>query len=559
MRKSRFLLNLIAATAIGLSAVGCQTGDSGAIEDTTDLIQSGGNSGNGQLFEYLLVGQRGLETLSPEYSDSQGDPTLVGSAANNKIFTGPADEGLDKAPPQLFEVFGVANLPTPDAKLTKPGDSSSTSPVTPDDNAVNGADTGFQEVYPSPGGEYAIGVSRGRGRPGSTTDTVTNAQVQIFKVNVTPVDVAFPPQIALGNPSDPVNEYLFPSEQGEFVSGAWGSSGQQFYVGINGSIQTIAFNGINGRADFIQRVNFPTAPAGQNINNLGGINNPVKIVAAPNNQIIYALDNANAQLVTYRRNQADGTLTQVGTTAVPVDPRGMTLDRSGQYLYVAGRGSEQLAGFKVSADGTVAAIDVFPALGLGAIPFNIGDPLGDVAASPRADALFLSTYLGVMQAYSIDPATGGLSASGVGASPLASPTGSTRNAANIEVDPTGRFVLAAYEHDLDSFQSYNNPANGFPYNEGAVFTNADTATNDVTAGGTAFSPTPQFDTLGRIIFTAPLPDGRTFEGNVQTWRIEDSGQVRAETLTATRNPFGLQFFQKVFQAPQAAAGTPVQP
>ena len=559
MRKSRFLLNLIAATAIGLSAVGCQTGDSGAIEDTTDLIQSAGNSGNGQLFEYLLIGQRGLEALSPEFSDSQGNPTLVGSATNNRIFTGPADEGLDNAPPQLFEVFGVGHTPTPDAKLRTPGDGSSTAPVTPDDEAVNGADTGFQEVYPSPGGEYAIGVSRGRGRPASATDTVTNAQVKVFKISVTPIDVAFPPQLKLGNPIDPVNEFLFPPDQGEFVSGAWGSSGQQFYVGIDGSIQTVAFNGINGRSDFVQRVSFPVAPAGLNINNLGRINNPVKIIAAPNNQVIYALDNANSQLVTYRRNQADGTLTQVGTTAVPADPRGMALDRSGQYLYVAGRGSEQLAGFKVSADGTVAAIDVFPALGLGAIPFNVGDPLGDVAASPRVDALFLSTYLGVMQAYSIDPATGGLSASGTGARPLAAPTGSTRNAANIEVDPTGRFVFAAYEHDLDSFQSYNNPANGFPYDEGAVFTNADSNSNDVAAGGTALSPTPQLDETGRIIFTAPLPDGRTFEGNVQTWRIEDTGQVRAESLTATRNPFGLQFFQKVFQAPQAEPGTPVQP
>lgn len=545
MRKSRFLLSLIAATAIGLSVVGCESGDSGSIQDTTDLIQPI-NNGTSSLREYLLVGQRGLLTPSATLGTGQSAPSTT---PTRTVFVGPTDDGVTNTPPQLYEVFGVSDTPRPNATLITPGNVESTTPVEPEDTLLDAADSAFQEIYPSPGGSYAIALGRAKGHQADPDDAITNSSIQIFSLELDPVDVTFPPVINFRPPADPVSNYFYTRNQGEFVSGAWSSNAQQFYVGMNNSIMTLAFDGTIGRVDFVQTAPFPAAPAGLNINNQPGTNNPVKIIVRPDNQFVYALDNANAQLVTYARNQRDGTLTQVGTTALPADPRGMTLDRSSRYLYVAGRGSEQLAGFRLAADGTVSPIDVFPDLGLGPVPFNIGDPLGDVAANPQTDALFLTTYLGVMQAYTIDPETGGLQASGGSGGPL----GIARNAANIEVDPTGRFVFGAYEHDLDSFQPYNNPANGFPYNEGAVFANLDAATNATTPT----QATPGLDTLGRIVFLAPIQDSLLFTGGVQVWRIQDSGQPRAESSVDASNPFGLQFFQKVVPIP--ASDTPPVP
>lgn len=541
-------MSLIAATAIGLSVVGCESGDSGGIQDTTDLIQPINNSGT-SLREYLLVGQRGLEIGDPQFLTGQSAPANV-----NTVFVGPADESVGESFPQLWELFGISDTPRPNATLGTPGNAQSAEPTTPNSALFTDADGAFHELIPSPGGLYAIGISRARGHGFVANDPVRNALFQVFSMQLAPADVQFPPSVSFSVPADPVSRYFFPVDQGEFVSGAWGSSGQQFYAGINGAIQVIAFEGISGRTDFVQAVPFPTGAS--TVNNIRGNNNPVKIIASPNNQFIYALDNANSQIVVYARNQADGTLTQAGVTAVPIDPRGMALDRTGTFLYVAGRTSEQLAGYRIAADGTLSAIDLFPDLALGAVPFNIGDPLGDVATNPRTDALFLTTYLGVMQAYTIDPASGALRASGQARTPL----GNARNAANIEVDPTGRFVVGAYEDDRETYFPYANPGNGFPYDEGAVFTNISTATNTVSVTNPVaipLSPTPMLDTSGRVVFTSPIPDGQIFQGQVQVWRIEDSGSPRAESTGTSLNPYGLNFFQRVIPVP--TDGNPPQP
>ena len=80
MRKSRFLLNLIAATAIGLSVFGCDSSSTEAVQGVSDLTVGAG-SNNGQiaterqnLREYMIVGERGIETFQPNYGNNQGDP-----------------------------------------------------------------------------------------------------------------------------------------------------------------------------------------------------------------------------------------------------------------------------------------------------------------------------------------------------------------------------------------------------------------------------------------------------------------------------------------------------
>jgi hypothetical protein len=541
MRKSRFLLSLIAATAIGLSAVGCDSSSSGGVADTSDLtVPNNNNNVNERLSlrEYMLVAQRGLETnFAPNFSAGQSAPADPGGL----VVAAPGDGDIGSNPPQLWEISGIADTPVPNANLTTPGNSTNSTPNTPDAGLLPDGASGFHQIYASPTGTFAIGLGRAKDR-GFAGDSVDRARMQIFGMDFeAPLDVVFPPNVVFNAVADPVSILNYSPGQGEFASGAWSPNAQQFYASIDNGIDVFSVDGTIGRLDPVQSVIFPFGGA--------GVNNAVKLIASPNGGFLYALDNANAQLVTYARNAVDGTLTEVAISPIVSDPRGATLDRSGRFMYIVGRTSGQLAGYEVLADGSLAPIDLFPELGIGPIPFTFGQPLGDVAANSQLDQLFLTTYLGVMQGYSVNTTTGALTAVGSGASPL----GGARNAANIEVEPTGRFVVAAYEHDFDTFQPFVTPANGWPYFEDAVFTNIDSASNGVAP----LSATPNFDALGRIVYTLPNP--APFTGEVQVFRVQANGTPRSEQAQASANPYGLSFFQRVVQAPSGAGAEPIQP
>lgn len=548
MRKSKFLLSLIAATAIGLSAAGCDSSSSGSIADTTDLsVPNNNNNGNEQrsLREYMLVAQRGLETFGPSFGTGQSAP------AGGEVVAAPGDADITAAPPQLWELSGIADTPNPNANLTAPGNSTSSTPSTPDAVLTPSGASGFHEIYASPTGTFAIGVGRSKNR-GFATDSVDEVRLQIFTLEFEqPLDVVFPPNIVFNAPAANENVFFTAPNQGEFVSGAWSPNAAQFYASVNNQITVFSIDGTVGGLEVESAVDFPDGPVGQ------PPNNAVKMIASPNGASVYALDNANGQMVTYSRNTLDGSLTLAATSPVVSDPRGMTVDRSGNFMYVVGRSSEQVAGYRIEADGSLTPIDVLPEFGLGPVPFNFGEPLGDIAANPRSDQLFLTTYLGVMQAYTINQATGGLTPYGESRDS----TGGLRNIGNIEVEPTGRFVISAHEHDFDAFQSFVTAANGFPLNEDVVFANTDSATNGVAA----FSPAPNLDLLGRIVYILPIPLDSAQAGALQVWRINqnlagpDDPGVRVVDSQPALNPYGLSFFQKVLQAPAGDGSTPIQP
>jgi hypothetical protein len=526
MRKSRFLLSLIAATAIGLSVVGCESSDSGSIADTTDLTVSGNdNQANERrnLREYMLVAQRGLnDGLSPDFAMGQGAPAGV----VNPVVAAPGDDVTDQA--FLFELLGISSTPNPNAIPVPPGQSVSGPGNTPGDVAAAGS-TGYHQVYPSPGGNFVIGMARAKNR-GFTGDEVETANVEIMALQIeAPLDEVFPPNIIFGNVADPVPIRLYPPNQGEFVSGAWSSNAQQFYAAINGRIDVYTIDGTIGRITPTSSVAFPVGVPGT-------INNAAQLIASADGTVIWALDNANSQILIFSRSATDGSLTLVTSTPTVGDPHGFALDRTGRFLYVAGRSSEQLAGYRVAGT-ALTAIDLFPQLGIGPIPFNFGAALGDVATSPVGDSLFLASYAGVLQAYSTNATTGALAPVGNGAAPLAF----DRNLANIEVEPTGRFVVGSFEHDFETFDAFSG--------EGQVFANINTATNGLPQPpGTAFSATPQLDNLLQTIVVLPSDD--PFTGSVQVYRIEPSGAPRAEErLDSIVNPYGLSFFQRVLQPP----------
>lgn len=549
MRKSRFMLNLITATAIGLSVLGCDSSDSGAIRDTTD-ITAGANGSNGQaqqqqqqLREYMLVSQRGLLNGTPQYADGSGQSSPTGLPVGRTVIAQPGDDVVDGAV-QLYELIGIADTPQPNANILAPGGATA-EPATPD-TVIGGGSTGYHVSYPSPNGDYVIAMSRAKDR-GFAGDTVTSSQVQVYALNVSPLDVTFPPTIAFGAPADPISIFSFAPDQGEFVSGVWSSNGAQFYASISGQILVYPFNGNigqlgDGQGDPIQTVAFPAGPGAD-------FNNAVKLIASPDGAYLYALDNANNSVVVYARSASDGQLTQIAAVPTVSDPRGFTLFRNRTLMYVAGRASESLAGYQIGADGGLTAFDLFPEVGAGPVPFNLGVPLGDVDANPQTDQIFVSIYSGALQSYNVNPSTGALTSPGNASSTLAATSGRARNSANVEVEPTGRFVFVANENDLDTFQSFVTPANGFPFNESAVFANTDSANNG--AGQPFLSATPTTDALGQTVFVTPQSADQVFTGNVTVFRIAGDGTTRAENSLAAANPYGLAFIQKVFLPPAA--------
>ena len=543
MRKSRFLLNLIAATAIGLSVFGCDSADSGSIGDTTDIIAANNNNGSVQaLREYLVIGQRGLDS-APITLNVQAPQQVPTNTPGEVIAGGTGDADVDRA--QLFEIFGINNVPQPGFNLLQPGGTSN-NPNVPEtgDATGNSGTSGYHGVYVDPTGKFMIGVSRAKnqGTAFDASNDITNAQVQIFAFEIEEsLEDVFPPNVVFGTVFDPTPIQVFPPNQGLFVSGAWSNDAKNFYLGMadnfsGEAVRVYSIDGNFGRLTGEQVVPFQAGP--------NGFNNPMKILIPPSDAFVYAVDNANNQITRYSRNPADGTLTLLGQTPTVADARGATIDRTGTYMYVVGRASGLLAGYRIEAEGDLTPIEVFD--GFGPIAFPFGFPLGDIDANPQNDTIFMGSYLGALGGYSIDMATGQLTAGGNSGFLLSG----SRNMTNVEVDPTGRFVVTAQEADFEELQPYVTAANGFQFPENNVFANL-TPPNDSAAN--FFSPTAQQDSNGNTVFILPQQAANAFMGDVQHFRISADNSVRAEGAVDSINPYGLDFLQLVITPPAPAS------
>lgn len=508
MKKSRFLLNLIAATAIGLGTVGCTDSGQVAFQTNSDLIQ---DDAKVDVFtrQFLLVSQRGATPVPSAYDDhtSAPDASLFSDLLQ---VTGLLADGVG-SPFQLFELEGVQD---------------GQNKATPGSAQGYDALAGAHQSYPSPDGKYVIALSRAR-----NLDKVANVDrsgLAIYAIK-TDEESDYPHQVSIGNPQDPVPMSLVSGSQGEFASGVWSPDSKMFYTSLHGLVYSYIFYGDVGRIDSPQVLDFPD----------GGVedaNNAVTMIMSNNGRFIYALDNANAQIVRYRRN-SDGRLSLADTTPTVADPRGMAVDRSGKFIYVTGRASGQLAGYSISnqtegspADGSLSPIDIFNE---GAVSHDFGFKLGSIATNPKADELVVAGYTGgTMQAYGINPASGALSAQGAAHSGIEG----SRNTANIKIDPTGHFVIQANEHGLEDLVVRAQEIGA------QMFANIDSDNNSGDSGH-AFSPIEMLDKNGNPVYI----DSKAtinFKGNVQIWRLDgyDDHAPRAEKLIEVTNPYGISFF-----------------
>lgn len=536
MRKSRFLLNLIAATAIGLSVFGCESSDTGIIQDASDIVNNGQAAPGSDFREYLLIGQRGLSTpFTLQLGATQSTPAL---APGDVIATGTGD-GTPDGKAQMYEIVGLLNRPQPNFNFLTPG-AQGTEPVIPEED--EGLPGGYHGIYADPSGAYVIGLSRAKNR-GAAGDEVTNAELQVYQLNIPEsLETTYPPTFEFSTTADPTPIQVFNPNQGRFVSGAWSPNSRFFYAGIGSAIRAYSFDGSQGALTGIQIQPFPVGGA--------GVNNPAVMQITKDGRFLYAIDNANNTIEIYTIG-GDGTLSNTGTVATSLDPRGFTIDRSGRYLYLVGRTSGALSGYRIGDDGSLTQIEVLD--GFGAIATPIGAPLGDVDCNDQRDQMVLATYRGALQNFNIDLATGLLTPAGTGAQLLAN----ARNTTNIEVEPTGQFVLSVQEHDFEELQDYVTVANGFPFPEEPIFANLDTATN-TTAGG-VYSPLAQTDLLGQIGFALPQPIANAFAGDVEAFRIQADGSLKVERRVLSENPYGLSFFTKTFIPPVPAGGGTTPP
>ncbi len=520
MRKNRFLMNLIAATAIGLAAIGCDSSSSGAIADTSDIAAN--NAANlaaqqNQLREYLIVAQRGINLPAANLGATQSTPTIdPANGPLNDIVTAPGDADVPRA--ELYEINGIGDTPIANNVITGPGGQTATQPTS------NAGTTGAHGVYIDPSGNFVVTIGRTKNRGGANDTAILNAELQIHALRPQPLDQTFPPVIEFQAVQDPTPILIFTVNQGNFVSGAWSRDGRFFYASIEGRLITYAVDGTVGRLQQVQSLAFPAGA--------GGFNNAAELLASGNGAFIFAIDHANNNLLTYTRNTTTGLLTLAQTTAVSADPRGMTIDSTGQFLYLASRASQMLTGFRINANGTLTVVELFT--GSGAVPFNLGTALGDVDANPQTTRLYVSSYAGVLQTYNINTATGGLSVAGANDDLL----GNSRNTANLEIDPTGKFAFAVNEHDFEEFQAFAGENN--------VFANVNMANNDETMGGSRFSATAQQDQNGNDVFLLPIPTANAFTGDFQVARLNADGSVRFERSQTVQNPHGIDFLQKTF-------------
>ena len=135
----------------------------------------------------------------------------------------------------------------------------------------------------------------------------------------------------------------------------------------------------------------------------------------------------------YTINGASGALTPVPGSpfAAGTGPQGVTVDPSGQFVYVANTGSNNVSAYTIDpATGALTEI--------AGSPFATGALLRTVAIDPSGQFAYVANVLSNnVSAFTIDPATGGLTP--VSGSPFAAGTAP----ATVVVHPAGQFVYVA--------------------------------------------------------------------------------------------------------------------
>jgi 6-phosphogluconolactonase len=109
------------------------------------------------------------------------------------------------------------------------------------------------------------------------------------------------------------------------------------------AIAAFDLNRSNGRLSFRERLS--SLPDGYD-----RPNSNARIQRTPNGQYIYVANRGHDSLAGYSVDPATGHLTSLGETPTEPTPRGFAIDPTGRFLFAAGQSSDKLAAFHIQAD-----------------------------------------------------------------------------------------------------------------------------------------------------------------------------------------------------------------
>jgi 6-phosphogluconolactonase len=197
----------------------------------------------------------------------------------------------------------------------------------------------------------------------------------------------------------------------------------------------------------------------------------VSLAVDPSERFLVIARGSNVH--SYRIDPATGGIEFVDVV-VGGTPWSLTIEPSGQFIYVANVNSNNVSGFRLNAEtGTLSAVPGSP-FGAGANPFR-------VVVDPTGTFLYVSNANGSsLGAYRIDPETGTLS--DISGSPF--PTGMVPEA--LAIDPSGTYLYVANYQNIDGF-SIDPESGAVTPLEGSPF-----LAGDSTALGLTIDPSGRF-------------------------------------------------------------------
>jgi 6-phosphogluconolactonase (cycloisomerase 2 family) len=183
--------------------------------------------------------------------------------------------------------------------------------------------------------------------------------------------------------------------KGRFAYVANCGSGQGCTGTGSGSITGYALNSVTGAMTPV-----PGSPF------LAGLN-PFAVTVDPTGKFVYVANTSSSSVSAFTIDPNSGTLSALAGSPFQVgtQPGALTVDRAGKLLYVANGGSLNISGFTISPiDGSLTPIP--------GSPFQLGRIPTSVAVDATNQFLYASELGGVVEGFSINPATGALSSLG---------------------------------------------------------------------------------------------------------------------------------------------------
>jgi 6-phosphogluconolactonase (cycloisomerase 2 family)/environmental stress-induced protein Ves len=324
---------------------------------------------------------------------------------------------------------------------------------------------------------------------------LNDASVSIYTVNATTGQLRFNGYIGAG--TKPISIALDPL--GKFA-----------YVANNGDSinpSTVSAYAINASTGALTEVSGSPFGAGFN---------PYSVSVDPTGKFVYVANDGSNSVSAYTINSGTGVLTQINCGggagcvgagfAAGQNPRSVSIDPSGKFLYVANKTTSDVSAYAINA-GTGALTQVTGS------PFATGGTgARSLTVDPSGKFLYVANdSSGNVSAFTINSGTGALTA--VGGSPFASGSGVSSQPLWVTVDPTGRFAYVVNQADLQ--------VQAFSIN---------TTTGALTSGGalaTGLAPVvAAVDSAGKFVYVS-----NAGSNNISAYSI-DSG-TGALTATST--------------------------